>query len=1189
MNMNKTLRAILITTTSLTWAGVGHAQEADFDTNCALVNGVLPTNCTQSNASEVVAVESGENNELDRGNSAVGGDGFLISIDGEAVIGDTRVEDAVRKTDIALADADVQVKFDGLGAVPRLDLVAVDQTAAFEAGDVVTFRSRTNYPAYLTRGDVRLVDIGHPAGPKTLSVVPVQPNGTVSVTIPEGDNIVAIHRVYDARGRYNETEPLGMDGGDDRGVFAEAEEGSDATRVRGIPVSGGAVTVFGKGVRQGATVQTLGERVTPAPDGSFVLQRILPAGDQDIDVRINGAGQDVYLQRSVEIPRSEWFGVATIDLTFGYREDAGKNTAGGSADKYYDRGRLAFYVKGKTQKGWQITASADTGEDDLSEIFRNLDKKDPRHLLLRLDSDKAYPVYGDDSTVVEDAPTSGKFYVKAEREGNYAMWGDYKGEIDGSHFLRNERTLYGFQGHVQTQETTSKGEPRAELDLYAAQPDTLPGRDVFRGTGGSVYFLQRQDLSIGSETIAIEVRDPDTGRITSRETLVYGRDYDINYIQGVVVLTRPLTGATGGGTVITNPLGENTVQLTVNYEFTPTAGTIDGYSYGGRAQVWASDNLRFGATGLVEQTDLADQTAFGADMRYEMSDTTFVELEYARTEGPGFGSSYSSDGGLIVTNTSAVGGTGEAYLARGQLDLKDINPDLDGQLGAYYEKRRAGFSTLDYQTTVDEELFGVYGEFAPSERLSYRLYYDDFTDDSGKKVREGGVEVTYKVSDRLTYDFGIEHVDKATPGGDADETGKRTDMAVRATVTVNPKLEYSLFAQATVSRSGGLARNHRVGAGVKYQFTPNWTFEGEVSDGSRGVGALALLSYDNGENGSAYFGYTLDPGRSFDGVTLSGKDRGKFIVGGARQLSQAVDVYAENTYDLFGQHRSLTSTYGVNYARSEFLRYSASVEVGRVDDTKNGDFDRTALSFGVRYENQTGVTGAARLEYRRDRGVYTSGGTTTNRDGDTIALTSTLRYKIDEERRLLFSFDGTYTDTDGSSLPDGRYAELTLGYAYRPIDNDRLNVLFKYTYLHDLYGQEIDGTNDAGPRQKSHVLSLDASYDVDRNWTLGGKIGGRWSKSAPDAMTAFQDNDALLLVANARYHLTHKWDVLLEGRALHAEQAGVTEYGLLGAAYRHIGNNYKVGVGYNFGTFSDDLTDLTYDDKGMFINLIAKF
>jgi hypothetical protein len=63
----------------------------------------------------------------------------------------------------------------------------------------------------------------------------------------------------------------------------------------------------------------------------------------------------------------------------------------------------------------------------------------------------------------------------------------------------------------------------------------------------------------------------------------------------------------------------------------------------------------------------------------------------------------------------------------------------------------------------------------------------------------------------------------------------------------------------------------------------------------------------------------------------------------------------------------------------------------------------------------------------------------------------------------------------------------------------------------------------------------------------------------------------------------------LEGRYLKAEQWGFDNFGLLGAAYRHLGNNFKLGVGYNFGSFSDDLTDMTYDDEGIFVNMIAKF
>ena len=45
--------------------------------------------------------------------------------------------------------------------------------------------------------------------------------------------------------------------------------------------------------------------------------------------------------------------------------------------------------------------------------------------------------------------------------------------------------------------------------------------------------------------------------------------------------------------------------------------------------------------------------------------------------------------------------------------------------------------------------------------------------------------------------------------------------------------------------------------------------------------------------------------------------------------------------------------------------------------------------------------------------------------------------------------------------------------------------------------------------------------------------------------------------------------------------------GALATIYRHFGSNLKVGAGYNFTDFSDDLTDLRYNHKGVFVNLIG--
>ena len=69
----------------------------------------------------------------------------------------------------------------------------------------------------------------------------------------------------------------------------------------------------------------------------------------------------------------------------------------------------------------------------------------------------------------------------------------------------------------------------------------LPGREVFLGTGGSVYFLRRQDISIGTETLTIELRDPVTGRVQQSRSLIAGREYTINYIQVLITLNAPMS------------------------------------------------------------------------------------------------------------------------------------------------------------------------------------------------------------------------------------------------------------------------------------------------------------------------------------------------------------------------------------------------------------------------------------------------------------------------------------------------------------------------------------------------------------------------------------------------------------------------------------------------------------------------
>lgn len=1144
-----------------------------------LVNGTyLAEGCEQPNQDTVVRMPAGENTEKDRG-KVTNNAGFVLAIDGEPINADPRIEDRIRSTDIALAEADVKVTYDGLDVEPRLDLVALGGNQARRPGEAVTFQSRTNYPAYVAKAEVRIYDRAPSGAIRLVKVAPIPANGQANVILPAGTHLSVVHRVYDAKGRYDETQALPLWVADDRGLNTRVEEGSDATATRNIRVNGGAVTVSATNLRSGARLKALGEEIAPDANGGVVIQRILPAGTHEVDVSVTGNGAPKQFSRDVDVAGPEWFYFGVADVTYSHTKDG----ATGESDSQ-TRARLTYYIDGETESGYQITSSLDTGDEEIGDLFRRLDEKDPRAVLLRVDPLDGYPTYGDDSTIRDNTPTSGKFYLKIERDGNFALWGDYQASVSGSGYLRNERTLYGLQGKYATQQQTSFGEARAEVEVYAAQPEQQVGRDVLRGTGGSVYFLKQQDLSVGTETITVEVRDAATNRVTQRERLVFGRDYSINYLQGVIVLTRPLSSTGASRLIETQPGGDTINNLVVQYEFTPTSGDVDGFSYGGRVQTWASDNLRVGVTALKDTTGVEDHTSAAIDLRYRLGDRSYVQLDYAETDGSAFASSNSLTGGLIIDSneTTARGASGSAIKVEGVFDLAELGFQREGTLSAYFEEREQGFSTLDYQvtaTTGDETLYGFDLDVeARQGGLGWGVYADFYENDVGDERTEVGVEVNGQLTDRLKIAVALEHLDERN----ATRNGTRLDGAVRLSYQLNDTTTLSAFGQHSV-KVNGLQKYNRYGVGVAVALQNGWSVDAELSDGTGGVGGRILATHRRDENSSTYFGYDLDPGRAIDAGLPAQSNAGKYVVGGTRQITDAFGYFGENTYDLLGEQRTLTSAYGVNYQRSKFLKYTAAIEFGQIVNGTDNDFDQTALSLGMQYQDDW-LTAVARFEYRKDDGTISGA----DRDADTIALVANGKYKIDENRRLVFNLSAIDTNANDSLL-DGRLVDASIGYALRPVNNERLNILARYRYLNDSYGQEIDGVAGAGAVQESHVFSLEGSYDLDEYWTLGAKVGGRFTNSAGARGEALTSNDAWIAIFNARYHLVHNWDLLVEGRYFEAKDAGTSEASALIAGYRHVGNNAKIGIGYNFGNFSDDLTDLTHDDKGIFVNLIAKF
>ncbi len=1175
---------------------IGAALPASAKDRCNEALVPQPPECQRSNADVVVSMPTGSNTELISHAPGTGfaATGFAISIDNRTVAGAAAPIDPRRPNDIAAAGANVDIRFEGLRRQRLLNVSTANLRASYRAGEQVVFRSSTNYPQYLKYAEIRVVDRAKRGRP-IVARLPIAPNGQAQWQMPadgSGDFAYML-RVYDAKGRYDETVALDLNRSSRAlpthdmvgGPIIAAGEGQDRTRRRGIPVRGGQIVAHGSGVVPGTKVRVLGETVPVDANGKFVVSRILPAGDHIITVELQNGRNIRKIRRDVEIPRSEWFGVAIVDLTFGRRLDDDLAASDPDYKATYVDGRLAYYVKGNTQSGFQITSSLDTGEGELEDVFRRLDEKDPRHVLQRLDPEDVYPTYGDDSSAYDDTPTSGRFYVRAENEQMRFTWGDFRADIAGSKLLSQSRELYGAEFRYKSVGVTKKGEHKAAVTLYAASPDTLPQRDILRGTGGSVYFLSHQDINGASESISVQVVDPDTGRIIETRRMVAGVDYEIDYIQGVLNLTSPLNSSTSDGGLFTSVDGDYDVNLVATYEYTPTASTLDGASYGGRAEFWLRDNLRFGVSGFSDETGAADQTALGLDVRYELGQLSYIEAELAQTEGPGFGRSISTDGGLTNTSTPmVVNPRARAYRLDAHLDFADLGSARPGSLGFYYERKEAGFSTLNEDITQDQTLVGVKARVEMSERLKFGMKLERFEKAGGDEVTEGDITVAYKLNDVWSVEAGLAHEDRTTIG-DATKTGRLTQFGLRVNYQPHEDLLVYGFGQTALSHSGGLQRNDRAGIGFDTRLTEKLSVAGEISGGNRGTGGNLSVRYSPTADNEIYLGYTLDPTRTGAGYNLVGEDRGTIVLGSKFRHSEKLSTYAEQNLDLFGERRSITRAFGVNYTPNAEWSYSASVELGDVRDSINGDFDRQAFSFGVAYDSGKGQRARGRLEYRTEDGVGIA------QDRDTWAFSGGYEYHVSKDWRFLANVDALYSDSAQSDFRDGEYLEAGLGFAYRPVDNDRLNLLLRYTFLHDFPGQDqvtVDGSTN-GPKQRSHIISVDGSYDISPKLTFGAKYGYRRSELTDRVTNVKTDSTAHLGIVRLDWHVVHKWDLMAEGRVLYTEQTRDRETGALIGLYRHFGNNVKAGIGYEWGRVSDDLSNINYKGRGVFFNVIAKF
>lgn len=642
--------------------------------------------------------------------------------------------------------------------------VSAPSFVAFDGQRVVApvrFAVRSNYPAFIQRMELLLyrdadVDLIEP-----LATVAVEPSGVAQAewdgALPEryryraGDDLVYVVRAYAADGAWDETAPSRIQ----LVTPEEAERGNrslrDATekalgsalsveqaqqqrlvddvfsrnglRQQNIPVYGSRVRIQGRNLPQGRSLSINGEPYPVDLQGKFAAEFLMPVGRHGFDIALQAAGQGngpaeaQHQQLEVDVTGSYFFGIGLADVTIA-QNDISRSTAPLSVDGRYrddiiSDGRLAFYLKAKARGRYLITAQADTTEQDLGHLFDGFTSATPQDIFRRLDPNLYYPTYGDDSSTYRDVDTMGRFYVRVDWDKNQALWGNYATGLTGTEYAQYVRSLYGAAVNWRSRAINAWGEPRTELRGFASQAETAPGHNEFAGTGGSLYYLRNTDILPGSDVVVLEIRDPATGRVEQRLTLIRGVDYQINELQGRLLLTRPLAQITRENVpTLTrdSPLDGYEQRLVVDYEWVPSDFDDDNITAGVRAKQWLGDHVGVGVTYVKENRSGEDYTLSGADLTLQAGKGTYLKAEYAHTESFGTPVFYSDNGGMSFVQSNRLVGQrkGDARSIEARANLKELGwTTLDWSAGAWWRDTDAGYSTARYDTNRDVTEYGA--------------------------------------------------------------------------------------------------------------------------------------------------------------------------------------------------------------------------------------------------------------------------------------------------------------------------------------------------------------------------------------------------------------------------------------------------------------------------------------------------
>ncbi|MET4727757.1 hypothetical protein ABIE09_001561 [Lysobacter enzymogenes] len=1112
---------------------------------------------------------------------------------------------------------------------PELN-VSAPSLVSFDGRKVVApvqFYLQNNYAAFIRRAEVLIYRASDGDLVEPLATVPLPAGATASAQwngeLPAnfaaraGDELVYLVRAYGEDGAFDETYPrklqlvrpeeaergaqqlrraveqrygdaFSAEQAQQRSLIDQAF-GENGLRQQNIRIYGSRIRIQGRNLPENASVTINGQSQPVDLEGKLAAEYLVPVGRHRFDIAVDGKDGPLQRELDVDVSGKYLFAIALADVTVSKNSASGSVEAlGADAERLDDSllvdGRLAFYLKGKFKGKYLVTAQADTQEREISELFSGFWDADPQDVFRRLDPNLYYPVYGDDSTVYRDVDTMGRLYLRVDWDKNQALWGNFNTGITGTEYGQYSRALYGGAFEWRSQRTTNLGEAGTTLRAFGSQAQTAPGHSEFLGTGGSLYYLKHTDVLPGSERLTIEVRDDTTGRVENRIELHRGADYTINEMQGRLELSRPLLTRADRANLprltIDTPLDGLSQVLLVDYEYVPRGFDPDDVTLGVRGKHWFGQHVAVGATYVDENRSGEDYTLKGADVTLQAGRGTYLKLEHSRTQATSAPVFFSGNGGLsFVQRNGALGARqGSARAVEARANFKELGWTRDDwAVGAWWRKVDAGYSIsrFDQGQDIEErgaELIGMIGQ-------RFQLYSRYSKAERGpESFTQAQVTGEWRIDEDNTLSAELRRVEEERAGGpSADAVGSLA--ALRYLRRVGTSWEWSGTAQKTLDDDHGKYRdNDALTLGGKYLFGDLSSVGAEVTTGDRGDAAQVNAEYRLTPDHSVYAAYTHSTDRSEYDPLFNRRQTPGWTLGQRWRLSNQVNLFNESQFLKEPDASGLAHTFGMDFYPGDNWNLGFTLQSAQLDKDA-GQVDRDAISLSGGRTNAD-TQWQSKLEWRRDSGAERR---------EQWVSTNRLLHKFNESFRIAARINYSKTQDKQLSAAGAKFIEANLGFAWRPFDSTAWALLGKYTYLYDVSALEQDGPNAAFYDQRSQVLSLEGVYQPEQRWEYAlklmrregevryGRLQGQWADSA-----------ATFAAGQVRYEFAGVWHALAEYRWLGVKDGGDKRGVLLGID-RDLGENFRIGLGYNFTEFSDDLTDFDYDHRGVFLNVVGKY